>query len=227
MTPTNIAPIVSTPMGQEWLERLIAAFHSGHRALPLRSNRLLEQLHAEAEVVAGTARVLYRGMESGCCATVLPDLETCLSAVRRMDQELTISLCRTLVTPIDGEDLKLLSGHSVRLVRQQTRMARMLATEGDGGLLEMQKPVVEWAESFARAVSGLPGKSAKSEAENMQAAVRRVLYLLRDERCRLLGGNAEVRGVMRDLARIDVFEETMEQMKAVDGDVLRILLKWQ
>lgn len=227
MTPTNFAPIIQTPPRTEWLERLIVSFHSGHRALPLRSNRLLEQLHAEAEVVAGTARVLYQGMESERCAAVLPDLETCLSAVRRMDQELTTSLCRTLVTPIDCEDLKLLSGHSVRLVRQQTRIARMMATEGDGGLVEMQKPVVEWAESFARAVSGLPGKDAKSEAENMRAAVRRALYLLRDERCRLLGGNAEVRGLMRDLARIDVFEEVMEQMKTVDGDVLRILLKWQ
>lgn len=227
MTPTTyIQTTPPPPLVTEWLERLITSFHSGHRALPLRSNRLLEQLHAESEIVAGAARILLAGMEAGRCEDVLADLERCLEAVRRMDQELTESLRRTLVTPIDCEDLKLLSGHSVRLVRQQTRIARMMASEGDGGLSEMQKPVVEWAERFARVVGRLPGDGTKEGAEDMRFPVRRALYLLRDERCRLLGGDTEVRGLMRDLARIDVFEEVVEQMKLVDGDVLRIILKW-
>lgn len=226
MTP-SIYLDMNNGLVTDWLDRLMTSFHSGHRALPLRSNRLLEQLHAESEIVSGSARVLLAGMEGRDCGRVVAGLERCLEAVRRMDQELTVSLCRTLVTPVDCEDLQVLSGHCVRLVRQQTRMARMMAAEGAGGLGEMQKPVVEWSESYARAVGALPGKAARGEAENMRLAVRRALFLLRDERCRLLGADTEVRGLMRDLARVDVFEEAVEQMKVVDGDVVRIVLKWQ
>jgi len=226
MTP-SIYLETTSGLVSDWLERVVVSFHSGHRALPLRSNRLLEQLHAESEIVAGSARVLLAGMVAGSYGQVVLDLERCLDAVRRMDQELTVSLCRTLVTPIDGEDLQMLSAHCVRLVRQQMRMARMMAAEGNGGLVEMQKPVVEWAECYSRAVVALPGKDALPEADRMRLAVRRALYLLRDERCRMLGGDTEVRGLMRDLARIDVFEEVVEQMKLVDGDVVRIILKWQ
>ncbi|MBS1829770.1 MAG: hypothetical protein JST93_31010 [Acidobacteria bacterium] len=228
MTPTHVAPAPpSASLVADWLHKLIIAFHSGHRALPLRSNRLLEQLHAEAEIVAGSARVLRIGMESRACPRIQPDLEQCLQAVRHMDQELTTVLCRTLITPLDAEDLKLLSSHCVRLVRQQTRIARLIASEGDGGLAEAQHSVAAWAESFQLAVGHLPGKAAHESAAQMRVSVRRALFLLRDERCRLLSTGADTRTLMRDLARIDVFEEAVEQMKIVDTDVARILLKWQ
>lgn len=226
MTPTTFlsTPTTDLPVS-EWLQRLIHSFHSGHRALPLRANRLLEQLHAEAEIVAGATRRLHHGMRNSSCLQVLPELEQCLEAVRQMDRELTSSICRTLVTPIDSEDLRLLSAHSVRLVRQQTRIARMLAAEGHGGLSEVQQPVAEWAEAFSRAIAGLPCKGARDEAEAMRSLVRATLYLLRDRRCRLLAGNLEVRSLMRDLARLDVYEEVVEHMKLVHTDILTILLK--
>ncbi|MFN7934184.1 MAG: hypothetical protein U0R19_12710 [Bryobacteraceae bacterium] len=227
MTPTHVAPAPPTAsLVADWLHKLIIAFHSGHRALPLRSNRLLEQLHAEAEIVAGSARVLSIGMESGACPRLQPDLEQCLEAVRHMDQELTTVLCRTLITPIDAEDLKLLSSHCVRLVRQQTRMARLIASEGEGGLTEAQLSVAAWAESFHQAIGYLPGKNATEPAAQMRVSVRRALFLLRDARCRLIATETDTRTLMRDLARIDVFEEAIEQMKIVDADIARILLKW-
>lgn len=228
MTPTHVAPVPpSASLVADWLHKVIISFHSGHRALPLRSNRLLEQLHAEAEIVAGSARVLRIGMESGACHRLQPDLEQCLEAVRHMDQELTTVLCRTLITPIDAEDLKLISSHCVRLVRQQTRIARLIASEGEGGLTDAQHSVATWAESFHRAIGRLPGIEAHEAAAQMRVSVRRALFLLRDERCRLLSTDTDTRALMRDLARVDVFEEAVEQMKIVDADVARILLKWQ
>lgn len=225
------SPALSRPhdgsLDSEWLQQAIQAFHSGHRALPLRYNRLLEQLHAESEIVAGSARLLLKAMNLSDNESVLPHLQRCLETVRDMDQQLTASLCRTLITPIDAEDLKLLSAHSVRLVRQQARIARMIDVEGGATLCEAQQPVVEWAEGFARAVGVMPGRKAIEEAEQMRSVVRHALYLLRDKRCRMLAGNPEVRGLMRDLARIDVFEEVVEQMKTVQADVLGILIKWQ
>lgn len=226
MTPTHVAPAPhSASLVSEWLHKLLISFNSGHRALPLRSNRLLEQLQAEAEIVAGSARVLRIGIESGACHRILHDLDQCLEAIRHMDKELTLSLCRTLITPLDSEDLKLISSHCVRLVRQQTRIARLIASEGDGNLLPAQQSVAEWAQSFQFAIPKLPGKQAETHSGAMRVTVRRTLFLLRDERCRLLAADTDARTLMRDLARIDVFEEVVDQMKIVDADIARVILK--
>ncbi|MBL8174174.1 MAG: hypothetical protein JNK48_05860 [Bryobacterales bacterium] len=227
MTPTTALPPAAGAPACEWLQRLIVSFHDGRRALPLRANRLIEQLHAEAEIVAGASRVLLSLMEAGNCRQALSDLEQCLEAVRTMDMELTATLCRTLITPIDAEDLKVLSAHSVRFVRQQTRIGRMIAAEGDGGLGSMQQVVSEWAGCFARAIQFLPSKDSRREAENMRAAASPAHYLLSDERCRLLSVSTSPCELMRELARIDVFEEVVEQMKLADQDLAGMILKWQ
>ncbi len=134
-----------------------------------RFNRFLEQLRAEAELGAITARLLRDAMTAGDPEFATGALDDCSRKARSMDQSVLRVLTSTVITPFDCEDIKGMSRYTRRIVESVAKTGHAMTAAGVAyrRWLPVQEKVLLTAEALVEAMDGLTRHKEIEDASRM------------------------------------------------------------
>ena len=194
-----------------------------------KSSHFIAHLEAQAQIMLASAAALRDELTASVPRFTLltSKLTSNCAQSKSLDGKLTEALCRTLITPIDCEDLKRLSHVIHKLTATQLRLARTFdtATGAASAYGPLQDLIVKCAGSLDSAIGALKGSQLHTHCHSLHANWRQARTNLRGVHTGDWANDREIRHVLSAQLLYVEFAAELGYIKAAYDTLMRTRLK--